>query len=222
MEKEKKVTCYSAGPDLFPRDLPNGERETWDEAQIRVRKQNEIISNNPLFEVITPSSDIGAYGANTSWEKRRVCMLLQDLLYSKRSDVVFANVTPFGGREPDSGTLVEAVNCALSGGILVLWASPLTTFAEKYADADVHPDSEFDEHYNLMLEQLYRLSWQLHFGVALPVFDGLEAAVAETAKQIEQHGVQRISIADELDYADDQSDIVAAVKDLMTHFGMSL
>lgn len=217
-----KITCYSAGPGLFSRKLPNGEFETWDEAQARVRKQNEIISNNPLFEVITPSSDIDAYGANISWEKRRICMLLQDLLYSKRSDVVFADVTPFGGREPDSGTVVEAVNCALSGGILVLWAEPLTTFVEKYADADVHPYSELDEHYNLMLEQLYRLSWQLHFGVAMPVFNGLEAAVAETAKQIEGHGVQTVSISDELEYADDKPDIVEAVKDLMTHFGLSL
>lgn len=217
-----KIKCYSAGPGLFPRDLPNGERETWDQAQARVRKQNEIISSNPLFEVITPSSDIAAYGADTSWEKRRVCMLLQDLLYSQRSDVVFADVTSFGGREPDAGTVVEAVTCALSGGILVLWAHPLTTFAEKYADADVHPDSEFDVHYNLMLEQLYRLSWQLHFGVALPVFDGLVAAVAETAKQIQTHGVRTVSIADKLDHVVDNPDIVAAVKELMAHFGMGL
>lgn len=217
-----KVKCYSAGPGLFPRDLSDGKRETWDEAQVRVRKQNEIISDNPLFEVITPSSDIKAYGSGVSWEKRRACMLLQDLLYSKRSDVVFADVTPFGGREPDSGTIVEAVNCALGGGILVLWANPLTTFAEKYADADVHPDSEFDVHYNLMLEQLYQLSWRLHFGIALPVFDSLEAAVAETAKQIEEHGVQTISIADELDRVDDKTDVVEAVKELMTHFRMSL
>ncbi len=217
-----KYMCYSAGPGLFPRDLPNGKRETWDEAQARVQKQNEIISSNPLFEVITPSSDIDAYGADTSWEKRRVCMLLQDLLYSKRSDIVFADVTPFGGREPDAGTVVEAVNCALSGGVLVLWANPLTTFAEKYADADVHPDSEFDVHYNLMLEQLYQLNWRLHFGVTSSVFSSLEEAVAETAKQVTAHGVQTISIADELDYADDKPNIVEAVKDLMTHFGMNL
>lgn len=219
----EKFTCYSAGPGLFPRDKSDGGRETWDEAQARVKKLNEVISRNPHFEVITPSSDVSAYGApETPWPKLRTCMLLQDLLFAQRADIVFADVTPFGGREPDAGTIVEAVTCALAGGVLVLWADPLTTFAEKYADANVHPDSEFDVHYNLMLEQLYRLSWQLHFGVAMPVFDGLETAVAETSRQVELHGVQSVSILDELSYADDKPEVTEAVKELMEHFGMAL
>lgn len=205
------ITCYSAGPGLFPRDLPDGKRETWDEAQVRVRKLNEKIAVIPQFEVITPSN-----AGSVDWEeavRSRVCMLT-DLMYATRSDVVFADVTPFGGREPDSGTVVEAVACALSGGLLVLWADPLTTFAEKYADAEVHPDSELDEHYNLMLEQLYRWSWESHFGSSYPVFGSLDAAVRATAKQIEKHGIKRVSLLDKLSQVE-SSEIAGAVKVLL-------
>lgn len=54
---KEKYQCYSAGPGLFPRDLPDGRRETWEEAQIRVRKLNEAISAHVFFEVITPSNE---------------------------------------------------------------------------------------------------------------------------------------------------------------------
>lgn len=83
--------------------------------------------------------------------------------------------------------------CALSGGLLVLWASPLTTFAEEYHDADVHSDAELDLHYNLMLEQLYYQRWKAHFGFSVPVFDGLESAVAHTEAQIVQYGFERVT-----------------------------
>lgn len=175
------IKCYNAGPGLFPRTLANGKIETWEEAQVRVGKLAKIISRVPNFKVTTPSNaSLEAYDAD---KRPRICMLT-DLFYATRSDIVFADVTPFGGREPDSGTVVEAVACALSGGLLVLWSDPLTTFAEKYADANVHPDSELDEHYNLMLEQLYYWSWEAHFGFSEPVFDGLPKAVARTAEMV--------------------------------------
>lgn len=193
---KEKYQCYSAGPGLFPRDLPDGRRETWEEAQIRVRKLNEAISAHVFFEVITPSNE-----GLAKWpeqKRSRVCMLT-DLLYATQSDIVFADVTPFGGREPDSGTVVEAVACALSGGLLVLWSDPLTTFAEKYQDATVHPDSELDQHYNLMLEQLFYYSWEAHFGFSRPVFDGLDEAVSCTAEQIQTHEFERRNLLQELD-----------------------
>ena len=137
----RKFKCYNAGPDLFPRTLPDGHRETWPEAQARVQALNQIISQVPEFEVVSPSN-----AGLEAWPeplRPRIC-LYQDLLYAVGSDIIFANVTPFGGREPDSGTVVEATAAALSGSLIVLWANPLTTFAEKYANADVHPDSELD------------------------------------------------------------------------------
>ena len=208
---QKKYQCYSAGPGLFPRDLPNGGREDWDEAQKRVRKLNETISNNPLFDVITPSNESLVYWLER--ERARVCMLT-DMLYATRSDIVFADLTPFGGREPDSGTVVEAVACALSGGLLVLWSDPLTTFAKKYHDADVHPDTELDEYYNLMIEQLYQYSWEAHFGFSRPVFEGLESAVKETAAQLKDHGLARTNLLQKFD-STKTFDIVGAVERLL-------
>lgn len=190
MTRKEKFLCYSAGPGLFPRDLSDGRRESWEEAQMRVRKTNEAISRHTRFKVITPSNAGLDYWPE---EKRSRACMLTDLIYATRSDIVFADVTPFGGREPDSGTVVEAVACALSGGLLVLWANPLTTFAEKYRDAEVHPDSELDLHYNLMLEQLYYQSWKMHFGFSVPVFDGLESAAACTEEQIVQYGLERVT-----------------------------
>lgn len=214
--------CYSAGPGLFPRKLENGQFETWDEAQARVRRLNAAIDAVDIFEVITPSSSIESYKPTfETWEELRPCMMLQDLLFSAQSDIVFADVTPFGGREPDSGTVVEAVTCALSGGLLVLWSDPLTTFAERYADADVNPSSEFDVNYNVMLEQLYMLSWKLHFGVSYPVFDGLSAAVEETARQVRMHGLERKEILKDLQDAE-HGDVVKAVMALMRKYQLKV
>ncbi len=207
--------CYSAGPGLFPRDLPDGKRETWEEAQARVRAQDAIISASGIFSVITPSN-----AGLAQWEPQqrpRIC-LLTDLLYASQAPIVFADVTPMGdGAEPDSGTVVEAVTCALNGGILVLWSEPLTTFAEKYAHASIHPDSELDLHYNLMLEQLFYRSWEVHFGHHVPVFDSLKAAVAATEAQVQLHGVRRISLLDRLlNSAGSLNDVQSAVKRLLS------
>lgn len=205
--------CYSAGPDLFPRDLPNGNCETWDEAYQRACKSNRTISDIPEFEVITPTdADLDAWPKPA---RPRAC-LIKDLLCASQSDIVFANVTPFGGREPDSGTVVEATTCALSGGLLVLWADPLTTFAERYADADVHPESDLDEHYNLMLEQIYRWNWELHFDTSLPVFDSLSAAVQTTAEYIRAHGLHRKNLLSKLDQATANSEnMPTAIKEIL-------
>lgn len=176
----KTYYCYSAGPGLFPRDLLDGGRETWEEAQKRVVELNSKIAAVPEFEVITPSND-----ELTLWDEvlqPRAC-LYKDLLHAVGSDIVFAGVTPLGGREPDSGTIVEATACALSGALLVLWMDPLTTLAERYADAEVHPESgsKLNVHHNLMVEQLYRWSWEKHFGCSYPVFGSLDDAVRTTA-----------------------------------------
>lgn len=197
MSTLKIYYCYSAGPGLFPRDLPNGNRETWEEAQARVKGLNAKIATIPEFQVITPSNDI-----LEQWDEAlqpRAC-LYKDLLHAAKSDIVFADVTPFGGREPDSGTIVEATTCALSGALLVLWMNPLTTLAERYADADVHPesDSKLNVHHNLMIEQLYHWSWETHFGCVYPVFGSLDAAVDATAKMIAKHGLKRRPLLDEL------------------------
>lgn len=209
----KIYNCYSAGPGLFPRDLPEeGRRETWDESEARVRALNATISKIPEFSVITPTNtDLATWPEE---RQARVC-LRKDLYLASHCDITFADVTPFGGREPDAGTLVEAVTCALSGGLLVLWADPLTTFAEKYADADVHPDSFMDTHYNLMIEQLFYWSWETQFGASHPVFGSLEEATIETARLVREHGLKRIPLLDKVNDDHDAADMVKAVKTLL-------
>ncbi len=210
---EKLYNCYSAGPGLFPRDLPEeGRRETWSESEARVRALNETIAKIPEFKVITPTNtDLAAWPEE---QQARVC-LRKDLYLASHCDITFADVTPFGGREPDAGTLVEAVTCALSGGLLALWANPLTTFEEKYADADVHPDSFLDKHYNLMIEQLFYWCWEVHFGESHPVFGSLKEATEETARLIRKHGLQRIPLLDKVNDENDAADMIAMVKALL-------
>lgn len=206
------LNCYSAGPGLFPRTLSNGDRETWAKSEARVRALNSTIAKNPGFNVITPTNtDLATWPED---QQARVC-LRKDLYLASHCDITFADVTPFGGREPDSGTVVEAVTCALSGRLLVLWADPLTTFAEKYADADVHPDSSLDKHYNLMLEQLFYWSWETQFGTSHPVFGSLEEAVIETGAQIRRHGLRRISLLDKVNDDTDAPDMIKMVKALL-------
>ena len=197
---------------MFPRTLPNGHRESWDESEARARELNSVIARIPEFTVITPTNtDLDVWPKE---QQSRVC-LRKDLWLAAHCDITFADITPFGGREPDAGTTVEAVTCALAGGLLVLWANPLTTFAEKYADADVHPDSFLDNHYNLMLEQLFYWSWETQFGAAHPVFGNLEAAVSETAIRIREHGLQRIPLLDRVNDDTDAPEMVAMVKSLL-------
>lgn len=204
--------CYSAGPGLFPRTLTDGHRETWDESEARVRALNATIAKIPEFKVITPTNtDLVAYPEEV---QARVC-LRKDLYLASHCDITFADVTPFGGREPDAGTLVEAVTCALSGALLVLWADPLTTFKDKYADADVHPDSFLDKHYNLMLEQLFYWSWETQFGERHDVFASLEEAARETAHRVREHGLRRIPLLDKVNDENDAPDMVKAVKALL-------
>jgi len=211
---EKIYNCYSAGPGLFPRDLPAEDRcETWDESEARVRALNSTIAKIPEFTVITPTNtDLDAYPKD---QRARVC-LRKDLYLASHCDITFADMTPFGGREPDAGTLVEAVTCALSGGLLVLWADPLTTFAEKYADADVHPDSYLDKHYNLMIEQLFYWNWEVHFGKSHPVFGSLEEAAIETGARVRRHGLKRIPLLDRINDESDSAEMIAMVKALLS------
>lgn len=210
----KIYDCYSAGPGLFPRDLPSEDRrETWDESEARIRALNAAIAEIPEFNVITPTNaDLTAWPEE---QQARAC-LRKDLFLASRCDITFADVTPFGGRKPDAGTIVEAVTCALSGGLLVLWANPLTTFEEKHADANVHPDSFLDKHYNLMLEQLYYWSWETQFGIAHPVFGSLKEAVAETARLVRKHGLQRVPLLDKIITDADAPDMTKTVKALLS------
>ncbi len=209
----QNYNCYSAGPGLFPRDLPKeGRRESWDESEARVRALNSTIARVPEFTVITPTNtDLASWPQD---KQPRVC-LRKDLWLAANCDITFADVTPFGGREPDAGTTVEAVTCALAGGLLVLWADPLTTFKEKYADADVHPDSFLDTHYNLMLEQLYYWSWETQFGLAHPVFGSLEEAAIETGAYIRKYGLRRVSLLDKVIADTDAPDMTKAVRALL-------
>ena len=215
MNQNAIYRCYSAGPDLFPRKLPDGSFEEWKDSEARARQQNQIISSVPEFEAITPANtDLARYDDDL---QARICML-KDVLLASQCDIVFANVTPFGGREPDSGTVVEAVTCALAGKLLVLWANPLTTYEERYTDADVRPYSDLDDHNNLMLEQLFYKSWEDYFGCCHPTFSSLEAAVQETIKQIREHGGlhrQEITLLDQVNQVGYHGDLPAAIDQLL-------
>lgn len=214
------LKCYSAGPGLFPRTLSDGRCETWEEAQQRVRDLNSVIDEVPFFESITPSNN---NLVDMDVKVRAPFCMLEDLLYATRSDIVFADITPFGGREPDCGTVVEATSCVLAGGLLVLWMDPLTTFGERYADADVHPNDPalgLNVHCNLMLEQLFKWSWKVHFGYSVPVFGSLREAVTKTAAEIgptetdENGRLWRMSLLDELDDVGEY-DVMKAIQMLL-------
>lgn len=216
---DKSYKCYCAGPDLFPRVLPDGSVETWEQAERRARKLNEIVNNIPEFEAITPTNtDLASYDSKI---QARVC-LLKDLFLASHCDIVFANTTSFCGSEPDSGTVVEAVTCALSGKLLVLWADPLRTYEEKFKRTDARPYSPLDDHNNLMLEQLFYLSWELYFGERHATFGNLVTAAKETARQIRRHGLKSpgpilFDRLHEIGFTHDLPSVVQQLLDLQQH-----
>jgi nucleoside 2-deoxyribosyltransferase len=87
------ATAYLAGPDVF---LPN--------AVAHAARKVEICRRLGLLGLAPLDQDVGtAANAEDLWR----AIYEKDLAMMERSDIIIANLTPFGGASADAGTLIE-------------------------------------------------------------------------------------------------------------------
>ena len=122
------LSIYFAGPDLF-------DRATWPDHVAQIRQICANLHVNPLFPISdTPISGLGVERPGASRDGRAVrdaCLRAID-----HADGVVANLTPFRGAEPDSGTVVEAFYAAFVKGMPTVgyidWSDPRIDVRELY------------------------------------------------------------------------------------------
>jgi nucleoside 2-deoxyribosyltransferase len=94
------VTAYLAGPDVF---LPNADEHA--ARKVAICQRFGFRGLPPLKQdVETAANELKAWQA----------IFEKDVAMMERSDIIVANLTPFGGASADAGTLIE-VGCFSAG-----------------------------------------------------------------------------------------------------------
>ncbi len=122
------LSIYFAGPDLF-------DRSKWPDHVAQVRRVCADLRVNPVFPVgDAPISGLGVERPGASRDGRAVrdaCLHAID-----QADAVVANLTPFRGAEPDSGSVVEATYAVFVKGLPTVgyidWSDPRIDVRELY------------------------------------------------------------------------------------------
>lgn len=128
MSSQKKKV-YIAGPDVFRLDWPDFAK--------RVSIACEDMGVTPLFPIPPDASldhdgvpGISIPGSRHDAEKvYRQCLAQID-----EADAVVANITPFRGLEPDSGTVFEIAMAAAQGKIIVAYSRDKKKWIDRLAE----------------------------------------------------------------------------------------
>ncbi len=86
------ITAYLAGPDVF-----------FPEAAAHAARKVEICRRHGLRGLPPLNEDIETVAAPDIWR----AIYEKDIAMMERSDIIIANLTPFGGASADAGTLIE-------------------------------------------------------------------------------------------------------------------
>lgn len=125
----KKKKIYIAGPDVFRLD--------WPEFSGRVSAACAPLHFEPLFP-IHPEQNLdqkdmpGSTRVGSLHEANQVYR--QCLAQIKKADAVVANITPFRGFEPDSGTIFEIALAVAHGKPVVAYSRDVKTPSERLAE----------------------------------------------------------------------------------------
>lgn len=108
-------TVYIAGPDLF-------FRETWPAHVARVESLCAPLGLTPIFPV--PADPITGPGVTEDSDPSNASTIYRSCLEAlSRADMVLANLTPFRGHEPDSGTVFETAMAVSQGKLVVAYTN---------------------------------------------------------------------------------------------------
>lgn len=86
------ITAYLAGPDVF-----------FPDAVAHAARKVEICRRHGLHGLPPLNEDIETVAASDIWR----VIYEKDIAMMERSDIIIANLTPFGGASADAGTLIE-------------------------------------------------------------------------------------------------------------------
>lgn len=104
-------TVYIAGPDLFARD-------TWPAYVARIRALCATLKLEPVFPV--PPEPLTGPGITTDAQPTDAIPIYRACMDQVRgADALLANLSPFRGSDPDSGTVWEAATAKALGKIVV-------------------------------------------------------------------------------------------------------
>lgn len=119
-------TVYLAGPDVF---LPDA-RAVLEEK----KKQLELMGYNVFTPIDDETGQSWAAWAFCGWNERRI----------KASDIIVADVQPFRGTEPDSGTVFEIGYAVALSKRVITYNNPKLTYATRCHDYDQCFGSKFN------------------------------------------------------------------------------
>lgn len=124
---------YIAGPDVFSPDWP----------LIAQHAQKVCSDMGFVAELPIPAQPLTGVGITSKGDAKTASAIFKSCIQSiGKSDAIVANLTPFRGVEPDSGTVVEcAIACAL--GIPVIGYAAYKIDPNAYLCAFQNPDGSF-------------------------------------------------------------------------------
>jgi nucleoside 2-deoxyribosyltransferase len=91
------TTAYLAGPDVF---LPDAAAHA--ARKVAICARHGLIGLPPLNEDAAATA-----AAHAAGDDRWRTIYAKDIAMMERSDIIIANLTPFGGASADAGTLIE-------------------------------------------------------------------------------------------------------------------
>lgn len=109
------LKIYIAGPDVFSNDA------------VEIGKKYKALCENQGFEGLYPLDNV----CSTSKEIAEGNFGLID-----KCDVIIANMNPFRGKEPDSGTCCEVGYAIAKGKRVICYMSDTRSMVEKYGTVD--------------------------------------------------------------------------------------
>lgn len=127
-----KPKIYIAGPDVFRLDWPEFARQV-----MAVCEQHGV---TPIFPIPDDENmdQPGLEGVVTQGSPEMAQEIMLECISSIHSaDAIIANLTPFRGDEPDSGTVFEVATAYTLGKPVVGYTTDNRTIMERHPDAPV-------------------------------------------------------------------------------------
>lgn len=171
------IKVYLAGPDVFLRD-PQAQFE-------RLCGWCRDAGAHGVIPGVLPDDD-----GSTVTLAERIYRINIELL--DQADAVIANIAPFRGCEPDSGTIFEIGYAVAKGKPVALYTPVTQTYGEQLrrtlGDPVRDPDSgrDFDPVHQMSIED-FGLKANLMLAIPCPIFETAQRAIA--------HVVQAASLA---------------------------
>lgn len=166
-QEGRRVKLYLAGPDVFRPD-----------AKVWAGRVRELFWAAGHEALIPLDDDIPATAA-AIYHKNLECLAA--------ADAVLANLNPFRGAEPDSGTCVEIGYALALGKVVIGYADDLRPLRERLRANGPEADGRYRDAAGNAVED-FGLPLNLMLAVPLPLVQG---GVAEALQALQQRGAHR-------------------------------